>query len=114
MIREEKIEFIYKKIANKDLTFWCRVVIETTWLVHSCSSWYDEEYTWIIYEYATWLYNYLGAWKVKEGSLLCPEECCLSSWECYNPDHPDFSDFKDFEWVMIVWEFEEKKHNIFI
>lgn len=112
--KQEKIEAIYEKIANKDLKFWCRVIIETTWLQHSCSSWYDEEYTWIIYEYATWLDNCLGAWKVKEGSLLCPEECYLSSWECYNPDNLDFSDFKYFEWVMSVWESEEKKDTTYL
>ena len=28
MTREEKLEAIYEKIANKELTFWCRVNTE--------------------------------------------------------------------------------------
>lgn len=111
--KEEKIKAIYEKIANKELTFWCRVIIETTWLQHSCSSWYDEEYTWTIYEYATWLDDYLG-WKVKEWNLLGSEDYYLSSWECYNPDSLDFSDFKYFEWLAVVWESEEKKDTTYL
>ena len=111
--KQEKIEAIYEKIANKELSFWCRVIIETTWLQHSCSSGYDEEYTWIIYEYAIWLDDYLG-WKVKEWNLLGSEDYYLFSWECYNPDNLDFSDFKYFEWVMSVWESEEKKDTTYL
>lgn len=57
MNRKQKINAIYEKIANKELSFWCRVLIETTWLCHSCSGWYDEEYTGIVYEHCTWLWD---------------------------------------------------------
>ena len=95
--KQQKIEAIYEKIANKDLKFWCRVIIETTWLQHSC----------------IWLDDYLG-WKVKEWNLLGSEYYYLFSWECYNPDSLNFSDFKYVEWVMSVWESEEKKDTTYL
>ena len=110
--KKEKIEAIYEEIAEKTLSLGCRVIIETTWLKHSWASWYDEEYVWVIYEYATWLKSYI--WDIKEWNLLSSYECYLSSWECYDPDRLNFSDFKDFEWIMEVWESEENKNTTYL
>ena len=43
MIREEKIEFIYKKIANKDLTFWCKFLAkkEISWWYITFEEWFE-------------------------------------------------------------------------
>lgn len=101
--REEKIKAIYNEIANKDLTFWCRVIIETTWI--------KEWYTWIIYRYGTLIYDLSG--DIEELDLLWDNECYLSSGRCDINDI-DFSDFKYFEWVMSVWESEKKKNTTYL
>lgn len=71
--KQQKIDAIYEKIANKELSFGCRLIVETTWLCHSCSSWYDNEYTWIVYEHCTFIWDFRdGKWisKSKEWDLI--------------------------------------------
>ena len=101
--RWEKIDFIYEKIANKDLTFWCRVIIETTWI--------KEWYIWIIYRYGTLVYDLSE--DIEELDLLWHNECYLSSGRCIINDI-DFSDFKYFDWVMSVWESEKEKDTTYL
>lgn len=101
--KQEKLEYIYEKIANKDLTFWCRVIIETTWI--------KEWYIWIIYRYGTLIYDLSG--DIEELDLLWHNECYLSSGRCIINDI-DFSDFKYFDWLSVVWESEKKKDTTYL
>ena len=61
MNREQKIEAIYNKVADKTLSFWCKVLDNSwwdTWYAHIIISQYDEK-IWNVIECSSWRYDRL-------------------------------------------------------
>lgn len=116
--RHRKIVAIYEKIANKELTFGCRVIVETTWLCHSCSGWYDSEYTWIVYENCTFLWNSRdGQWisKSKEWNLIHELESFLhNDWLGQSDDNIIMEYFKWYSGIFSGQEIWEAKNTTYI